>query len=139
MYELIPEELRAIPKWICWRGEYDQKHPEKPKKVPINPHTGGMASSTNSATWTTFENAVQMSKKYSGIGFVFDGTGYFGIDIDNRKDDLDAFLAGDKDNLIGEFVRTMQSYTERSQSGTGIHILCKGHLPKGRRRSGDII
>lgn len=138
MYELIPEELRAIPKWICWRGEYDPKHPEKPKKVPINPHTGGRASSTDPVTWTTFEHAVQMGKKYSGIGFVFDGTGYFGIDIDKRKDDLDAFLAGDENNLIGEFVRTMQSYTERSQSGTGIHILCKGHLPEGRRRNGDI-
>lgn len=138
MYELIPEELRAIPKWICWRGEYDPKHPEKPKKIPINPHTGGKASSTDPTTWTTFEHAVQMGKKYSGIGFVFDGTGYFGIDIDKQKDDLDAFLAGDENNLIGEFVRTMQSYTERSQSGTGIHILCKGHLPEGRRRNGDI-
>lgn len=138
MYELIPEELRAIPKWICWRGEYDQKHPEKPKKIPINPHTGGKASSTDPRTWTTFEYAVQASKKFSGIGFVFDGTGYFGIDIDKRKDDLDAFLSGDENNLIGEFVHTMQSYTERSQSGTGIHILCKGHLPEGRRRNGDI-
>lgn len=138
MYELIPEELRAIPKWICWRGEYDPKHPEKPKKIPINPNTGGRASSTDSTTWTTFDHAVQKSKKYSGIGFVFDGTGYFGIDIDKRKDDLDAFLAGNENNLIGEFVRTMQSYTERSQSGTGIHILCKGHLPEGRRRNGDI-
>lgn len=138
MYELIPEELRAIPKWICWRGEYDPKHPEKPKKVPINPHTGGKASSTDPATWTTFDHAVQAGKKYSGIGFVFDGTGYFGIDIDKRRDELDAFLSGDENNLIGEFVRTMQSYTERSQSGTGIHILCKGHLPEGRRRNGDI-
>ncbi len=138
MYELIPEELRAIPKWICWRGEYDPKHPEKPKKIPINPHTGGKASSTDAQTWTTFDHAAEASKKYSGIGFVFDGTGYFGIDIDHREQELAAFLSGDENNLIGEFVRTMQSYTERSQSGTGIHILCKGHLPEGRRRNGDI-
>lgn len=137
MYELLPEELRAVPKWICWRGEYDPKHPEKPRKVPINPHNGGRASTTDPSTWTTFTHAVQMSGNYSGIGFVFDGTGYFGIDIDNRKKELDAFLSGQEDTVIGEFVHTMKSYTERSQSGTGIHILCKGKLPEGRRKNGD--
>lgn len=138
MYELIPKELRAIPKWICWRGEYDPKNPEKPRKVPINPHTGGMASSTNPTTWTTFDHAVAASGKYSGIGFVFDGTGYFGIDLDRKETELNAFLSGDDNNIIGEFIHTMQSYTERSQSGTGIHIICKGHLPEGRRRNKDV-
>lgn len=78
------------------------------------------------------------SRRYSGIGFVFDGSGYFGIDIDNKSNELKAFLDGDTDNIIGEFVHTMKSYTERSQSGTGIHIICKGHLPEGRRRNGNV-
>lgn len=138
MYDLIPEELKSVKKWICWRGEYDPKHPEKPRKIPINPHTGGRASSTDPGTWTTFEHAVMKSRRYSGIGFVFDGSGYFGIDIDNKSQELKAFLDGDTDNIIGEFIHTMKSYTERSQSGTGIHIICKGHLPEGRRRNGNV-
>lgn len=138
MFDLIPDELKAVPKWVCWRGEYDPKHPEKPKKIPINPHTGGRASSTDPKAWTTFAHAAEQSRKYSGIGFVFDGSGYFGIDLDKKEQELNAFLSGDTDNIIGEFVHTMQSYTERSQSGTGIHIICKGHLPEGRRRNGDI-
>lgn len=138
MFDLIPDELKAVPKWICWRGEYDPKRPEKPKKIPINPHTGGRASSTDPKTWTTFSHAAEQSSRYSGIGFVFDGSGYFGIDIDKKQQELSAFLSGDTNNIIGEFVHTMQSYTEKSQSGTGIHIICKGHLPEGRRRSGDI-
>lgn len=54
---------------------------------------------------------------------------YFGIDLDHCLDNLD---------FVDEFVETLQSYTEISRSGTGIHIICKGKLPDGSRRKGGV-
>lgn len=137
MYEYIPEELKALKKWVCWKAIPDPK-PDRPNhisKIPINPYTGGQAMSNNPETWSDFETALRASEKFSGVGFIFDGSGYFGVDLDGKEDALEAFSNGDNNNIIGEFVHTLQSYTELSQSGTGIHIICRGTLPKGGRRS----
>lgn len=131
MYELIPDELKKIPHWICWKAIPDpsgQSH-SGIKKEPINPKNGWRASSTNPNTWTDFVTAVSASVDFAGIGFVFKDSGYFGIDIDDRPEELQSFLQGDHDNMIGEIVDTLKSYTELSQSGNGIHIICKGQLP----------
>lgn len=135
MYEHIPEELKKLPHWVCWKAEQGENG--KLRKVPINPLTGGGAMSNISSTWTTFENAVNASEQYSGIGFMF-APPYFGVDIDNIQDDIAAFQAGDDNNIVSEFVHTLCSYAEYSQSGNGIHVICKGELPKGGRRRGNV-
>lgn len=134
MYEKIPQELKLLPNWICWKAEYDETK-GKIKKVPVNPKTGGGAMSNTPSTWTDFETAVKESEKYSGIGFMFGNCEYFGVDIDGVHDELESYRAGNENNIISEFIGTLQSYAEISQSGNGIHIICKGRLPKqGRRR-----
>ena len=137
MYEYIPEELKHLKNWVCWKAIPAPKKddPDHISKIPINPYTGGQAQSNNPETWSDFGTAVERSRQFSGIGFIFNGSGYFGIDIDGKADDLKAFDSGDNNNIIGEFVHTLQSYSEKSQSETGIHIICKGALPKGGRRS----
>lgn len=137
MYECIPEELKNLKNWVCWKAipAPRKDDPDHISKVPINPYTGGQAQSNNPETWSDFNTAVERSRQFSGIGFIFNGSGYFGIDIDGKADDLKAFENGDNNNIICEFVHTLQSYSEKSQSGTGIHIICKGTLPKGGRRS----
>ena len=137
MYECIPEELKRLKNWVCWKAipAPRKDDPDHISKMPINPYTGGQAQTNNPETWSDFATAVARSRQFSGIGFIFDGSGYFGIDIDGKKEDLEAFDNGNDNNIIGEFVHTLQSYTEKSQSGTGIHIICKGTLPKGGRRS----
>ena len=137
MYEYIPEELKLLKNWVCWKAIPDPK-PDRPNhisKMPINPYTGGQAQSNNPETWSDFSTALERSEAFSGIGFIFDGSGYFGVDLDGKTDALKAYESGDNNNIIGEFIHTLQSYTEKSQSGTGIHIVCKGSLPKGGRRS----
>lgn len=137
MYEFIPEELKRLKNWVCWKAEPDPKAHSGLKKIPINPHTGGQAMSNNPDTWSDFETAVRVSADLAGIGFVFDGSGYFGVDLDDMPDALEQFKGGMYDNVIGEFVYGLKSYTELSYSGSGIHIICKGRLPEGaRRRSG---
>ena len=138
MYEFIPEELKRLKNWVCWKAEPDEKAHSGIKKIPINPYTGGQAMSNNPDTWSDFETAVRISADLAGIGFVFDGSGYFGVDLDDMPEALEQFKNGRYDNVIGEFVYGLKSYTELSRSGNGIHIICKGRLPEGARRRGGI-
>ena len=120
MYERIPEELKALKQWVCWSGD----------KLPKNAYTGGNAQSNNPDTWADFQTACNAVEKYhfNGIGFMF-APPYFGVDMDDCVENQD---------LIDEFVESLQSYTEYSTSGTGIHIICKGKLPEGARRKNKI-
>ncbi len=138
MYELIPNELKKLPNWVCWRAEPDPRSHSGVSKKPINPRTGGQAMSNNPATWTDFDTAVRVSADYAGIGFMFEGSGYFGVDLDGCTEAMQAYFSGDHNNVVGEFIDTLQSYTEFSQSKTGIHIICRGKLPEGGRRSGGV-
>lgn len=119
--ENIPKELKSVPQWVCW---------VKSDKIPRNPNTGGNAMSNEPSTWGKFDTAVQACEQYrfDGIGFMF-ANGYFGVDLDHCLDNVD---------FCDEFVETLQSYAEISRSKSGIHIICKGALPAGARRKGNV-
>ena len=134
---VIPEELRQLKQWVCWNGIADPTRPGKIKKIPVNARTGGNAQSNNPDTWCDYDTAVQASCQYSGVGFMF-ANGYFGIDIDDAEEDIRQFRSGDNDNIVSEFIYSLESYAEYSQSGKGIHIICKGTLPEGGRRKGKV-
>lgn len=129
MYEFIPNELKKLRNWVCWKAEPDPKSHSGISKKPINPKTGGQAMSNNPDTWSDFETAVEVSSDFAGIGFMFSGSGYFGVDLD------DTDVNG---SLVSEFVNALQSYAELSQSGNGVHIICRGRLPEGGRRRGNV-
>lgn len=121
-FEKIPDELKALKQWICW--ELVDRDGKK-TKLPINPKTGKLASTTDASTWTDFDAAVMASTGFSGIGFVFtDKDPYCGIDMDGHIDD--------------ELIEWIGSYTELSQSGNGAHIICRAKLPETGRRSGNL-
>lgn len=122
----IPAELHHLKQWVCWRKGTDDKG--RVTKIPVNPHTGGNAMVNNESTWSDMMDAVVAASRYdlAGIGFILTN-GYFGIDLDDCSVEL-----------RNEFIEGMQSYTEISQSGNGIHIICKGALPEGPRRRGGI-
>jgi hypothetical protein len=131
MYRNIPQEMCAFAQWVVWR--YEDTDSKKPTKVPYSPRTGTLASVTDSATWATFDeavNAATQTKWYSGIGFVLtDNDPFAFIDLDDPKGDQAAFDRQLK--IYNEF----ESYAERSPSGQGLHIIVKGKLENGRRRS----
>ena len=135
LYDKIPNELKQLPQWVCWKGEPGENG--KIRKIPVNPKTGGGAMSNNPDTWADFETAVRASVAYSGVGFMF-APPYFGVDIDNIATEIAAFRDGQDDNIVSEFVHTLNSYAEYSQSGNGIHIICRGELPAGGRRRGNV-
>lgn len=136
-YQTIPQELRCLPNWVCWQAVQDERSHSGVSKRPIDPKTGNFAKSNDPSTWADFDTAVQAAQKWSGIGFMFSGSGCFGVDLDDIAEELQSY----RDNnggIVTEFISVLQSYAEVSQSGTGIHIICKGSLPKGGRRRGKV-
>lgn len=126
-----------MDQWVCWQGSPDPSRPGKIRKIPINPKTGGNAQSNNPDTWSSFQDAVAASSKFSGIGFMF-ANGIWGVDIDEIEEDIQSYRSGDDKNIVSEFVHSLGSYAEYSVSGNGIHILCQGELPKGGRRKKNV-
>lgn len=129
MYELIPDELKALPRWVCWRAVPDPKSHSGISKQPVNPRTGGMARSNDPTTWTDFETAAAAAVDYAGIGFMFYASGYIGIDIDDRPSEITDYRNGIRDNIFGQMNDALQTYAEFSQSGNGVHFIGRGTLP----------
>ncbi|MCM3665541.1 phage/plasmid primase, P4 family [Mesobacillus subterraneus] len=120
----IPDELKKANQWIVWKSELREGE-DKPTKVPYQTN-GVMAQSNNKRTWSSFHSAVHTYNKggYEGIGFMFSKEDpYIGIDIDKCYKD------GKFSELADEVIEMMDSYTELSPSGTGVHIIVKGELP----------
>lgn len=138
-YERIPNELKALKRWVCYRVEVLEDN--KKTKRPYNAMSGKLARVNEELTWTNFSTALKGCVKYNmdGIGFVL-GYGIFGIDLDNHKNENGEFdLPIEEFNkLAHEFVDTLDSYAEFSQSGNGVHIICQGTLPVGGRRKGCV-
>jgi hypothetical protein len=142
----VPRELLGCKQWLAWwsvRGEGRSvplpnggstgvlKAQPKPHKLPIDPRTGGLAASTRSATWSTANDALAAVERWnlSGVGFVFtDSDSYSGVDIDNCRDPESGQIAG----WAWDVIRTLDSYTEISPSGTGVHVIVRGKLPAGQ-------
>lgn len=126
----IPAELKALPRWVCWRAE--QKPGEKkPRKVPYNARTlNRKASSTDPATWATFGEAhaaysERMGKPdaFTGVGLCLNGDGLAGVDLDDVI--TDGAIAPDALALLE---RLQCRYIERSPSGQGLRAF--GYAPK---------
>lgn len=128
--ENIPPEAKNLPQWDCYKLEVVDSDKTK---VPYSPATGQRASSTDAQTWTSF-NAAQVAYQdleiYDGICFfVTEEAGIVFIDLD--KCIQDGIIAA----WAAEIVKRFDSYTEKSQSGKGLHILTKGKKPGKRCRT----
>lgn len=144
----IPQKLKDMPRWVGFMLLWNEKK-QKNDKVPINPHSFWGASSVNPKTWSAFPDALvaigqpaQCHRKVNGkdtvakgtvngVGFVL-GDGTCGFDLDHSID-----AGGQLTDLAADVVGTMDSYTEYSPSGTGLHVLFSGSIPPGRNKSKD--
>lgn len=129
----MPQELQALPRWLLWRLERRDNQP-KPTKIPYT-IDGELASSTDPATWTSFDKALAAldSGSFTGVGLAI-APPYVGIDLDSVRDPA----TRQTEQWAKEIVRILDSYTEVSPSGRGFHIWVKGQLPAGRRKAGRI-
>src|SRR5947209_8338125 len=85
--EGIPDELKARPQWVVWKGK--PKENGKLDKLPYNPCTDRLASTTDLLTWAIFTEAMAAYKAggYDGVGFVLCSADPFcGFDFDGCLD-----------------------------------------------------
>ena len=84
------------------------------KKTPTN-----NTKPNDKKTFYSYDEMMKIKKDYEGIGIgIFDS--YCGIDIDHCIDDK-----GSLSEVAKDIIKTIKSYTEKSLSGTGIHIIFK--------------
>jgi putative DNA primase/helicase len=137
----IPQRLRALGQWVCWRYEYQPKrNPKKPyTKVPYSVLTRRRASSTAPEMWTTFEEALAGYQKnpqtLDGIGMVVcEHNHLVGVDLDHCRDPDTGEIAGWAQAIIDR----LQTYTEVSPGGEGLRLWLTGRLPDAGRKRGHI-
>jgi putative DNA primase/helicase len=76
--------------------------------------------------------AAYVADGFDGVGFVL-GDGFVGVDLDHH------ITEGHVSPMAQDIVRALNSYTEVSPSGEGLHIICRGDpLPQGPRKREDI-
>lgn len=150
--QLEPYRNRKI--WVCYVRI--KKNTGLYTKPPIDPHTLRNAKSTDPNTWATYDEAVaqvgRISKVYisdekrevnaiiEGVGVNLENTELLGIDMDHvlSRDKEGKIVATEKAKALWQ---RLDSYTEISPSGTGVHVLViaknpnnelnKNGLPKG--------
>ena len=130
-FDAIPPELQTLRQWCVYKLEaVDCQKTKVPYQI-----TGIRASSTDSNTWFSFKAALAA---FQDLGD-FDGLCFMLAEENNIVFiDLDECI---KDGVVepwaAEIVDRFTSYTERSQSGKGLHILIKGQKPGNRCRRAD--
>ena len=129
----FPKALRQLPIWVLWRLE---NRNGKRTKVPYQ-IGNKRASSTDSSTWATYSEVIEEweieSHMFQGIGAVMAKQNrlvFIDIDhcilsdggFDDRATDILEAFTNDDGN--------MTTFCEYSQSGTGLHLVVIGEVPR---------
>ncbi|WP_413874444.1 DUF5906 domain-containing protein [Albidovulum sp.] len=134
-YDRLPAELRALPQWCVTPGTATEKAPRRADGQP--------AKVNEPSTWMDFDTACRVAAERNWkIGFVFTESDPFAcIDLDwvdentqrakgqpidpskwTTQADLDAYT---------RIVAHMDTYTEVSRSGLGLHLIVRANIGKG--------
>lgn len=129
--ENIPEYFQKTPRWVLFKL-IEQPDGSKPKKEPRyanNPQI--LASISKPVSWADFPTALEAAKRYNMLmGFaILPKSKLLLIDIDDISGKIDGKR---KDGITQKLIASLNTYSERSQSGEGIHILgwYQGPKPK---------
>ncbi len=129
---LTLNQLKQRPQWVVWRRERLQ---DRWSKVPYDAATGQRASSTNPAHWCSYAQAQRRWQRsrgwYQGVGLVFCPalSPVMGIDFDHCLD-AQGRLAPWAHALLNH----LDTYTESSPGGQGVHALLLGRMPAVRQQ-----
>lgn len=143
--ERFPERMRRKARWLGWK--WGNKEPsrrwvyfdpatleahdghmwhrrtdgtlERASKLPLNVRTMRPASVSDPDTWSDFEAALDALRRgrVHGLGYVLDA-GEVLLDIDGCVE------GGELDAFSRAVVSKLDSYSELSVSGQGVHIVC---------------
>lgn len=125
----LPDALRPYadqPRWVVWRSGPARKGGKRPK-IPYLPSTGRPVTGAALAPGMggTFAEATRalVRGRFDGIGLIL-GDGLVGVDFDACID-----VTGTIAPRVADDLAALNTYTEYSPSGTGVHALALGALP----------
>ena len=123
----IPHVLQTKARWILWKLE---EVDGKPTKVPYiaHPTKTNKANVTDGANWSSFDRALECLNSRGDMS----GIGYCLADDDNKVFfDFDHCISDDGviDEQVDTLVKDLDSYTEVSQSGRGLHVIVGSPSP----------
>jgi len=129
-WDNLPTGLKELRHWVLWKSVQREG---RLTKVPVRADNGFPAEADNQTTWTSYENVKEAFEKgrgkCEGIGFVFSrGAAITGIDLDHCRDPS----TGEIDVWAKTYLDRLNSYSEISPSGTGLHVLVRASegIPK---------
>lgn len=138
----VPQQLKELDQWVAYRLE-PKPGAAKLTKVPYNPVWGYGASSVKPDTWLPHDVVMSTNTHlYSGPGFMLSITdGFICIDLDCpfvREDGSEITMDSPEEFAAAQrvweshlqIVAFIDSYTEWSPSGRGLHIWLIGKLPE---------
>jgi len=97
-------------------------------KLPFHP-SGAPAESNNPKTWSPFETVLASLARFDGIGCMIVEP-WVGIDFDHVCRDFNVTTI---EPWCLEAITRVNSYTEFSPSGEGLHVWCRGKIPQSKR------
>lgn len=125
-WQNIPQEKRKLPQWcVAAPSHLPDKRPYQCNGYP--------ASVSDPSTWTTFDRAAEYAHRHgANIGFVLtpdDDLAVIDFDVkaETTQEQLDGFAM---------LINGLNSYTELSRSGRGVHVWVRGVVGAGCRRDG---
>jgi putative DNA primase/helicase len=118
----IPAELRTPPLWLQFYNVVDPKRPDK--KPSPHPCVKFKTPELRSANLRSLDHLMGRKAQDGFQRLVVKEEGFVFIDLDGvRNADT-----GEVEPEAQTIIDTLNSYTEVSKSGKGIHIVCRGKL-----------
>ncbi len=129
----LPDKVRTRDQWVCWEVN------SRGRKAPIDPERDTFASLSADETWCDLETALEYLEAnpttVNGLGFVVRKSDPFiGVVLNDCRDSDTGELSEQAKTILCR----LDSYTEISPSGTGLHIFITGTLPEGRAQCRDV-
>lgn len=126
-WDSLPAACKELRHWVLWKTAMRDG---RLTKVPIRADSGLNAESDDLTTWTTFDKVREAFEKGRGsalgVGFVFARSSEIsGVDLDHCRDPA----TGEIDEWAKAYLARLNSYSEISPSGAGLHVLVKGSIP----------
>lgn len=126
----VPEELRSRRQWVVWR--WVDRGGKRTKQPFRGDAPATEASATDPGTWCGFDVAAAAASSapgVAGVGYVFaPDDPYCGIDFDHCLG-ADGELAG----WASRWLRDLKCYQEVSPSGTGVKVIVRASVARGRK------
>jgi primase-polymerase (primpol)-like protein len=141
-WHLLPQELRDRRQWLL-AGANDAGELKVPRSLNRTTWTPCAGSHSEPLTWLDYETARAAADHFGlGLGYVLHKDDpYTCVDFDvknasNAPNNPEKWTGAEDVRRMQMLVEDLDSYTELSQSGQGVHVWVRGKIGEGLKKRG---